>query len=635
MSKQAPGISEDEPSVAGSATAIDTSRMSEGQRAALELTEAARETDHRGTSFAAGLFLGDVDARQLMPWPAPDATDHAHTEVFLEKLGAVLREHIDPDAIDRSGEIPDTAFAALAEIGAFGIKIPAQFGGVGLSQTGYCRAAMMVGGHCANTFALLSIHQSVGVPQPVLLFGTVDQKRRYLPRAARGEISAFALTEPGVGSDPAKMTTRAERSTDGTHYILNGEKLWCSNGLKAGMAVVAARTPARPGARGESISAFIVDMDSPGIEAPHRCRFMGLRALYNGVIRFRGVRVPAENLLGTEGRGLKIALTALNSGRLSIPSACVGIAKNCLRISREWAASRVQWGSPIGRHDAIAQKLRLMAARVFAMEAMVLATARKVDADKRADIRLEAAMTKLWVTEETWRLINDAVQILGGRGYETAQSLAARGEPANPLERYLRDARVNTIFEGSSEILRLFIMREALDPHLRVAGAALNSQASQGERVRSFAHAALHYAWWYPSRWLPLAGATPRGTDPRALAVLSEVRSRSRRLARSLFHRMAFHGVALERRQALLGRHADIAAELYALATASARADAMIRSGKAPSNTADLLADVARLGTERIDQHFDAIARNTDADGYALAQRVLDGEFAWLEDGVM
>jgi alkylation response protein AidB-like acyl-CoA dehydrogenase len=401
------------------------------------------------------------------------------------------------------------------------------------------------------------------------------------------------------------------------------------------MAVVAARTPPRPGARGESISAFIVDMDSPGIEMPHRCRFMGLRALYNGVICFRDVRVPAENLLGTEGRGLKVALTALNSGRLSIPAACTGIAKNCLRISREWAASRVQWGSPIGRHDAIAQKLRLMAARVFAMEAMVFATAHKVDVDKRADIRLEAAMTKLWVTEETWRLINDAVQILGGRGYETASSLVARGEPANPLERYLRDARVNTIFEGSSEILRLFIMREALDPHLRTAGAALNSQASTGERAKAFARAAAHYAWWYPSRWLPLAGATPEDTAPRALAVLGEVRFRSRRLARSLFHRMVFHGVALEKRQALLARHADIAAELYALSAATARADSLLRSGKAPAGTAELLADVARLGLERVDQHFASIGRNTDTEGYALAQRVLDGEFAWLEDGVM
>jgi hypothetical protein len=345
------------------------------------------------------------------------------------------------------------------------------------------------------------------------------------------------------------------------------------------------------------------------------------------------VRVSRENILLAEGKGLRVALTTLNTGRLTLPAACTGLAKRCLCIAREWARDRVQWGAPIGKHAAVAEKLARMAAQTFAMESMVLYASSLVDRDKHADVRLEAALCKLWATERTWDIVNETMQIRGGRGYETAQSLSARGEKPVAVERFLRDCRINTIFEGSSEIMRLFIAREALDPHLKVGGPMLNTKLPMKTRVLAGLRAALHYAQWYPLQWLPV-GNVANGFHPVLVPHVRRVEAASHRLARSLFHAMALHGPKLEREQVLLGRFVDIGMELFAMLASCARAQQML-DDNAAENVLPPVDYFCRLSMQRVGELFRALSNNADRQGYKLAQQVLDGRMDWLEDGIV
>src|SRR6266581_860991 len=618
------------------AAVIDTSKMAKGQREALELAEAARDPlEDRGT-FASNLFIGRYDFDRIYPYPAQSAEDRAAGEDFLQKLESYLRDHVDPDEIDRTGEIPPENFKGLAEIGAFGIKVPKKYGGLGLSQYNYGRGAVLLGSWDGNVAALVSAHQSIGVAQPLLLFGTEEQKEKYLPRVAGGEISAFALTETHAGSDPATMSLRAEPTPDGSEFILNGEKLWCTNGVKAGVLVVMARTPPKivGGKERKQITAFIVDVDTPGLKIAYRCRFMGLRALYNAVVTFKDVRVPRENIIAGEGKGLKVALTTLNTGRLTIPAACVGLSKRLLEICRKWAAERIQWGAPIGQHSAVAGKIAEMAGNTFAMEAMTFLTSALVDR-KESDLRVETAMCKMWSTETTWRSADDAMQVRGGRGYETAQSLAARGEEPIPVERFLRDCRINLIFEGSSEIMRLFIAREALDPHLKVGGALFNTQLPMSERAKAVFTSWKFYAGWYPRQWLPGDARKIDNLHETLRGHVNYAARTSKRLARGLFHGMARYGPKLDREQLLLSRFVGIATELFAISATCSFAQYKIDSGEPIDEVLSVASYFCRSAKMRIDHHFAGTSHNADRAGYDLTQELLAGKHESFRKGIV
>ena len=411
-------------------------------------------------------------------------------------------------------------------------------------------------------------------------------------------------------------------------------KLWTTNGVIAELVVVMARVPEHEGGRG-GITAFVVDAASEGITVEKRNAFMGLKGLENGVTRFHQVRVPAENRLGREGEGLKIALTTLNTGRLSIPAMCAAAGKWSLKIAREWSAERVQWGRPVGQHGAVAEKISFIAATTFALEAVLDLSAELADAGSK-DIRIEAALAKLWSSEMAWLMADELVQIRGGRGYETAASLAARGERAVHAEQVLRDLRINRIFEGSTEIMHLMIAREAVDAHLAAAGDLAIADAGVQHKAKAAAKASGFYAKWLPQL------AVGKGTVPTCVR-----RVRPARPAPAVRR-----AVVAQARPPDLLRHVAVAGEARVQAGLPrphrrhrrralrhdrrllARRDAPRR--RPAGDAAFALADAfcSRPGCGSTSSSTGCGPTPTTSTGGSRA-RVLDGDYTWLEDGVL
>jgi alkylation response protein AidB-like acyl-CoA dehydrogenase len=597
------------------------------ERQAREVAEQAREAQWRQPSFGKELFLGRLRLDLVHPHPSGSAEARERGEAFLARLRDFCESKIDAAVIERDAQIPDEVIQGLKELGAFGMKIGTEYDGLGLSQVYYNKALMMVGSVHPSLGALLSAHQSIGVPQPIKMFGTDEQKRTWLPRCTR-EISAFLLTEPDVGSDPARL--HATATPDGNDYVLNGVKLWTTNGVIADLLVVMAQVPKSEGHRG-GITAFVVEADAEGIVVQNRNAFMGLRGIENGLTRLNNVRVPAANRIGNEGEGLKVALSTLNVGRLSLPAVCAGSAKWCLKIAREWSRERVQWGRPVGEHEAVSGKIAFIAATAYGLEAMLELSSELADAGAH-DIRIEAALAKLYGSEMGWLIADELVQIRGGRGFETAASLAARGERGVPAEQVLRDMRINRIFEGSTEIMHLLIAREAVDAHLSVAGDIIDPDADLKQKAKAATEAGKFYARWLPTL---VAGKGQLPTSFSEFGPLAShlryVERASRRLARSTFYGMSRWQGKLEHKQRFLGRIVDIGAELFAMTAACVRAQRDRADGTAVE-LADAFCQQARV---RAEQLFDGLWRNSDDSDRTLARGVLEGRYTWVEKGII
>lgn len=605
---------------------------------AMELAEDARQTEWKFPSVTAELFRGNFRWDLMHPYPLQDPEDKKIGDDYIAKVVEVLEKHVDPIKIDREGRYPEETVKALAAIGIFGMKIAKKYGGLGLSQTNYSRVLSVIGSYCQSTTTWVSAHQSIGVPQPLKMYGTEEQKQKYLPRLAKGEISAFALTEPDVGSDPGKMETTATPSEDGSYYLINGEKLWCTNGPDADILVVMAKTPPKivNGKEKTQISAFIVEKTMAGFTTEHVCSFMGLRGLSNGLLRFNNVKVPKENIIGKPGDGLRIALGTLNTGRLGIPAASAGVMKRCITIGQQWCNDRVQWGVPIGKHQSIARKIANLAADTFAMESVVWLACSYADREN-ADIRLEAAIAKYFCTEFAWKNLDEFLQVRGGRGYESAYSLYHRGDPPAAVEQWMRDARVARIFEGSTEIMHLIMAREALDTHFSLAMPIMKPKPGQKEsKFALIMKAVKFYASWYPKQWLP-SGVDfntkhLNGANQDHLAFVART---AKKLARGIFHTMVKYGPKLEFEQLILANFVDIGVDLFTMASSLAYAEAYLAQNpgdQSPQELADLYCSNAR---KRIAENFRAVKKNHNSKFNKVGSGLMEGRYRWLINDII
>lgn len=614
---------------------VDAAGGNKEKRKALEVTEEAREKEWLHPSFGAKLFMGNFSPELMNPYPEQSEEDRKIGDEVIERFMKFLKENLDPEEVDRSKQIPKHVIEGMGKMGIFALKIPKEYNGLGFSQTNYNRLVMRVASFCSSTAVLISAHQSIGVPQPVRLYGTEEQKRRFLPLFREGKISAFALTELDVGSDPAQMSSTAVLSSDGSHYVLNGTKLWCTNGTIADLIVVMAKTAPKivKGKERQQISAFVLDMKTEGVEVIHRCEFMGLGGIYNGLIKFTNVKIPKENLLLEEGRGLALALGTINVGRLTLPAASTAGAKQCLSIARRFGTERIQWGLPIGLHEDGREKIAYIAATTFAMEAVTWLTSDWADKGE-VDIRIEAAMAKLFTTEELWKITDLTMQIRGGRGYETARSLRARGEVPYPVERCMRDCRINRILEGTSEIMKLFLAREAMDAHMRRAAPLLSSRTSVFGKVKAFFKAVGFYLAWYPSLYIPFLH---RRRFPEMGALEGEykyIESAGRKMTRALFHAMIRYNKGLEKRQLLLGRLMDIGTDLFVMSSTCAYAVHLLKKNPQDKTPLELAEFFCSLAKRRIATKFHELKENDDREGNRLAKGVIEKQFRWLEKGV-
>lgn len=610
-------------------------------RGSLAAAEASR--DRRAyAGFISGLFEGKVRRHLFADVSLPVRSDAASE--FLDTLRRVLIEKVDPEAIDRDAAIGDDVFAAFREIGAFGIKIPRSYGGLGLSQSEYHEVATLLGSHDAATTVLLSAHNSIGVAEPVKLVGNQEQQRRLLPRLAKGDISGFALTEKEAGCDIWDLKTYAipiheEGALVG--YRLTGEKLYTTNAPRgnhaflASLLVVIAQIVDAPHdihrpKEERRFGAFVVDTQSRGCSCT-RLSFMGVRGIYNGQVHLREVFVPVADRLGAEGDGLRRALESLTVGRLTLPAACLGNLKQCLRLARLRAQQRVQYDRPIGEHTDIGAKIVLMASRVLALEAIVKITG--IWADTKQDVRLESAAAKILATEWLLESLLDLFRIYGGRAFETPDSLRLHGDLPAPIERMIRDALINVIWEGSNGILTLWIGREGLSEYFTHGQAFLEFHIAEMLRATPF------FVRTAARSFNGLSVYEKKRAEPGTFDRVWErfVARKSRELAHTTLWVTARDRQGLARKQRLMTRLVSAAMQLFAVETLlwyksqeelrdKAHIESLVTYFCSRTSAAFNPVPLLSLRTSSWDD---------DTSLYPLAKAILSGQAEWLEAGIV
>jgi alkylation response protein AidB-like acyl-CoA dehydrogenase len=615
----------------------------------LERLEEARER-LAGLSFMTGLYEGRPDFELLFP-PEESPEEQKAGEAYCDRIQSFLIAQVDPDEIERTAKIPDHVLKDLFKLGAFGMKIPKEYGGLGFSYKNYGRVLTLIAGW-SNILALtVAVPQSIGIAMPILLFGNEDQKTHYLPRVAREDMSAFALTEPMTGSDAAHIQTEAVLDSNGEGFIINGEKLWCTNGPIARFVTLIARVPAKrvqrdgtstwaPVRREEDAddrvhSAFILDMSTPGVQIRQRCQFEGCRGIENGHMTFDNVKVPAGNVIGEIGRGLKYALTILNIGRaISIPAICLGMAKQAWQPTLDRANTRYTFQKPLAERQTQQMRMGRMAGDLFAMEALAQFVWHLAD-QHRHDIRIEAAIAKIFCSERTIHFLKDAQIIFGGMGYETAESKRLRGVPGFGIEQLVRDADMYRIGEGATDILRPFVAREGLNPHLERARNYFDGSMSVRRRMKELGKLLWFYLPWYGGQWRKRS--LPDRLEiqhPKVRPTLRYVEAGSRRLARTILRTMAIHREALRDDQGRQNRIETAGENLLTIAATAWYAERQERTAGRPG-VWELADEIFRHAHEQFEQAVRGIARNQDRSIADLGRRAADGRYSFLSTGII
>lgn len=614
-----------------------------------ERIEEARER-LTGESFMASLYDGRPDFTLLLTPPEPPE-EKAAGEAFCKQVEAFLIHEVDPEEIERQAKIPDRVIQGLFKLGAFGMKIPKEYGGLGFSYMNYGRVLTVIASW-SNILALtVAVPQSIGIAMPILLFGNADQKKKYLPLVAKEALSAFALTEPMTGSDAANVRTEAVLDSTGSHFLVNGEKLWCTNGTIARYATLIARVPARrkelnkssgwvpvpngQGAEDRVHSAFILDMSAPGVVVSQRCQFEGCRGIENAHIILKNVQVPVANLIGEVGKGLKYALTILNVGRgISIPAICLGMAKQAWQPTLDRVNTRVTFQKPLAERQTQQIRIGHMASHLFAMEALSFLIWRLAD-QHRHDIRIEAAVAKIFCSEHTIQFLRDAQILFGGMGYETAVSKQARGEAAFGIEQLVRDAEMYRIGEGATDILRPFVVREGLSPHLERAKEFYADDLSILDHSKQALQLARFYIPWYLGQWRRRPVPDRRELAHLQVQPLARYTERtSRRLAREILYAMLRFQASFRDEQRLQNRIEAVGEDLLAMLATVLYAEQQTRiEGR---TTVWELADAfCSFAKQRVEQRLSEFRHHRDHLAATTGTQALKGYYPTLPEGII